>query len=219
MNLRALLALSCFIISQGTIFISYLIAIQFDHPYVETCMPFLQGCLNITDAGIYSPEGYVFRGGMITACAFFIVWWVVSYQHLKPTSHHLLNLGSTLLGILGAILLIIATAVLIPPREAINWPVHIAGASSFFLVTFVAQALHFMLCLQSNTKQTISDISFRTKLIAVILQSIMIAILLGLKITQSGDLLGNALEWWLALLIAVYFFSGYFDWKEQKNTH
>jgi len=214
MSLKPLLAIACLIISQGTILISYMIALQFDHPKVESCNPFIQGCLNITDAGIYSPEGYVFRGGMISACAFFIMWWAVSFVHIKRISAHWLNTTSSTLGVIGAILLIIATAVLIPPREAINWDVHIAGATLFFLVTFIAQALHLALCLRKEIKPSMSDISIKLKWAAVVLQGLMIALVLILKVLDTGDVIGNAIEWWLALLIGVYFYSTYYDWQK-----
>lgn len=216
MSLNPLLALTCLILSQGTILLSYFIALQFDHPKVESCNPFLQGCLNITDAGIYSPEGYVFRGGMIAACAFFIMWWAVSFKHIKTLTRSWLNPASSILGVIGALLLIMATAVLIPPREAINWDVHVAGAILFFLVTFLAQALHLVLCLHKEIKPTLSHISLKIKWAMVITQGVMIAIALTLKAMESGDEIVNAIEWWLALFIGVYFYSAYFDWQTSK---
>ena len=218
MNLKPILALTCLILSQGTILLSYFIALQFDHPKVESCNPFLQGCLNITDAGIYSPEGYVFRGGMISACAFFIMWWAVSFQYFKATTKHWLNSASSMLGVIGAVLLIIATAVLIPPRDAINWDVHVAGAILFFIVTFVAQALHLALCLRKEIKPNLSNLSLKIKWITVGIQGVMIAVALTFKALDSGDDIVNAIEWWLALLIAVYFFSAYYDWQETKQA-
>lgn len=216
MSLKPLLALTCLILSQGTILLSYIIALQFDHPKVESCNPFLQGCLNITDAGIYSPEGYVFRGGMIAACAFFIMWWAVSFKQIQTLTSTWLNGASSILGIIGALLLIMATAVLIPPREAINWDVHVAGAILFFLVTFLAQVLHLVLCLQKEIKPTLSNMSLKIKWASVMIQGIMIAIALALKALDSGDDIVNAIEWWLALLIGVYFYSAYFDWQSSK---
>ncbi len=213
MSLKSLLALTCFILSQGTIVVSYLIALQYDHPKVESCNPFFQGCLNITDAGIYSPEGYVFRGGMIAACAFFIMWWAVSFNALKRhTTSYLNHLASTL-GIIGATLLIIATAVLIPPREAINWDVHVSAAILFFLVTFVAQAVHLAMCVTKKVKASLSALSLKIKCASIIIQGVMIIVGLSLKFLDTGDLVVNAIEWWLALLIAVYFASAYDDWK------
>jgi hypothetical protein len=217
MSLKSLLALACLFLSQGSIIISYLIALQFDHPKVESCNPFFQGCLNITDAGIYSPEGYIFRGGMISACAFFIMWWLVSFQHFKPLSGVFLNKVSCALGVMGALLLIMATAVLIPPREAINWDVHVAGAILFFLITFLAQALHLCLCMRKNIKPHLSRASLNLKWLSVIVQGTMITIALTLKALDSGDETVNAIEWWLALLIGVYFYSAFYHWQTPKR--
>lgn len=218
MGMKSLLAIACLVISQGSIVVSYLIALQYDHPKVESCMPFLQGCLNITDAGIYSPEGYVFRGGMITACAFFIMWWIVSYKYLKPLSSHALNAASMTLGILGAILLIVATAVLIPPRNAINWDVHVTAAILFFMITFVAQALHLTLCTRREIKSHLTPTSLKIKWVSILSQGSMICIALTLKALDHGDQIVNAIEWWLALFIGLYFFSEY-NAKAKKESH
>ena len=222
MPLFSIIALSCFIISQGTIIIAYLIGIQYDHPMVETCNPYLQGCLNITDVGIFSPEGYVFRGGMITACAFFMMWWVSNYYIAQQT------LGvrpkrlvwSSILGLIGSVLLIISTALLVPPRGDINWTLHVICATSFFLVTFFAQALDLWLCISKQHILAIEHKSLMAKKAAVAVQAIMIAVFLALEALGVGDNIRNAIEWWLALLIAVYFGSAYWDWKRISiNVH
>ena len=218
MLLNRTIAWICFVLSQGTIAISYLVSLQYDHPKVLSCNPFLQGCLNITDAGIYSPEGFIFRGGMIAACAFFIMWWLISYEFVyeKQQTHSKLNISATALGIVGSILLIVATAVLVPPRDDINWTVHVAGATLFFLVTFAAQVLHYIM---SRTQNFISDKSKRLKLINVVTQGSMIALFFILDNTNSGemgDLINNAIEWWLALLIAVYYLTSVLDWKKAR---
>lgn len=219
MLLNRTIAWICFILSQGTIAISYLVSLQYDHPKVLSCNPFIQGCLNITDAGIYSPEGFIFRGGMITACAFFIMWWLISLEFIqqKQQGFSKLNVASTALGILGAVLLIIATAVLVPPREDINWTVHVAGATLFFLVTFGAQALHYYMI---KGLDFFSDKSKRYKFINVLTQAFMIAMYFLMDNTDSGeigDIIKNAVEWWLALLIAVYFLTAILDWKHEKQ--
>ncbi len=217
MTLKSLLALTCFILSQGTIAISYLVSLQYMHEKVESCNPFIQGCLNITDAGIYSPEGFIFRGGMIAACAFFIMWWAVSFQHINTLLNRTskLNISSTALGIIGAICLIVATAVLIPPRSVINWDLHTAGAILFFLISFVAQALHCFICYRAEIRHLFLSKSLKAKLINVIIQGLMIATALTLKWLDTGGDIGNAIEWWLALLIALYFLASFWDWQKQ----
>lgn len=220
MLLNRTVAWLCFLLSQGTIIISYLVALQYDHPLVLSCNPFFQGCLNITDVGIYSPEGFIFRGGMIAACAFFVMWWLTSLEFIQQNQQRLspLSVASAALGIIGAILLIIAEAVLVPPREDINWPIHIAGATFFFLITFVAQALH---CFMVRNLDFISDKSKRIKLIIVLAQLLMFASYFiaaksnsGILGGEVGEAVKNAAQWWLALLIALYYLSGILDWKK-----
>ena len=220
MILTRSIALLSFLVSQVTIAISYYVALQYDHPKVESCNPFFGGCLNITDAGIYSPEGFIFRGGMIAACAFFIMWWIASFERISIVVNKItiLNSLSTLAGIVGAICLIVATAVLIPPRDVINWDLHVAGAVLFFLVTFFAQLLHCSMYHFSNIKETLSKASWITKVTTVLTQGIMILIVLNKDSIPHGEEVGNAIEWWLALLIAIYFLTGFWDWKEQPQV-
>ena len=219
MLLNRSIAWICFLLSQGTIAISYLVALQYEHAKVLSCNPFFQGCLNITDAGIYSPEGFIFRGGMIAACAFFIMWWMISHEHIYGLLNRLskLSLASSGLGIIGAILLIIATAVLVPPRDDINWTVHVAGATLFFLVSFAAQALHIYTLYQADLNLHFSKKSRAVKLGIVIIQAIMIVTALAIDYLDVWGALKNAIEWWLALLIALYFLSSAWDWKTIKN--
>ena len=216
MNLSQRLAVLCFLVSQGIILISYVISFQLGH--VETCNPFFQGCLNITDAGIQSPEGYWFRGGMIAACALFCVWWAINHQHLKVQlgKASKLNNASAIIGILGAICLIVATAVLVPERKDINWTVHVAGAVFFFILSFVAQTIDTYLLHKSGLKTQLSNLSYKGKLYNVIIQGSMIVVFLILELLKEGELIINAIEWWLALLIALYFLTGVLDWKDKE---
>ncbi|EAT12210.1 hypothetical protein HF888_05335 [Bermanella marisrubri] len=206
--------LICLLLSQGTIIISYLISIQFDRPKVETCNPFLQGCLNITDAGIYGLEGFVFRGGMIAACAFFIVWWLMNHDFSLGLPKWF-NRLKTAMGILGSILLIGSTAVLIPPRSAIPWDEHIFFATFFFLITFVAQALDLAGHYLFRAEKQVLTVPLKIKWICVLMQGIMIASVFVLRELDTGDWIGNAIEWWLALLIGIYYASNHGEWKRK----
>jgi len=216
MNLPQRLALLCFLVSQGIILISYVISFQLGH--VETCNPFFQGCLNITDAGIQSPEGFWFRGGMISACALFCVWWAYNHQWIKEQlpSPSNINHASAVIGVLGAICLIIATAVLVPDRKDIDWTIHVAGAVFFFILSFVAQAMNTYVLHKSGLKSQLSSFSYKSKLYNVIIQGIMIAVFLVVEFTKGSEFIINAIEWWLALLIALYFLTGVLDWKDKS---
>ncbi len=221
MRLPQQLAIICFVLSQGIILLSYSLSVSFDH--VESCNPFLQGCLNITDAGIQSPEGFVFRAGMISACSFFIMWWAYQYHWFQTLEikRPYLNQTSFILGCIGAICLIVATTVLVPERSNINWTVHVLGATLFFLISFVAQAINAFLYYKGPARESISANSFKAKLINVALQALIIIVFLYLKSTDGPDAIGNALEWWWAFLIGLYFTGGYWDWKksEKRSVH
>jgi len=216
MNLPQKISILSFVVSQVVIIVSYIISVQYGH--VDACFPYIQGCLNITDAGIYSPEGYVFRGGMITACAFFIVWWGISHQWLKlqlDNESNKIRLMSAL-GVIATIGLIVATAVLIPDRKAIAWTPHVIGAMLFFTVSFAAQSLMTYLVHRPEIKQNMSTKSLISKLVIVAVQGIMIAVFLYLELTDGSESIRSAIEWWLALLIALYFLTATWDWKGYK---
>lgn len=208
--------IACFFVSQLTILVSYLIAAHLQHPMVLSCNPFIDGCLNITDAGIYDPEGFIFRGGMITACVLFIIWWLLNHQWfseqgVSPTLNKIL----TTTGVVGSFSLIVSTVTLYPPRTAIDWDLHVPAAILFFLITFIAQAAHLMLYkTQFTGKQP--TYGLRLKWISVVLQGLLIAIALGLKALDTGENIGNAIEWWLALLVAMYYLSTHWSWRSAK---
>lgn len=204
----------CLFLSQGTIITSYLISIQFDRPKVETCNPFLQGCLNITDAGIYGLEGFIFRGGMIAACAFFIIWWLMNHD-LSVGLPKWFKRVKAATGVVGSILLIGSTAVLIPPRSAIPWDEHIYFATFFFIVTFFAQALDLAGHYLFDSEKPQLTTSMKIKWICVVTQGLMIATVFVLRELDTGDWISNAIEWWLALLIGVYYASTHTEWKRK----
>ncbi len=213
MNLSQKISVLSFVVSQVVIVLSYMISVSYGH--VEACFPYIQGCLNVTDAGIYSPEGYVFRGGMITACAFFIVWWGISHQWLKMqlTDHNTKIRIMSAMGVIATLGLIVATAVLIPDRKAIAWTPHVIGAMLFFTVTFAAQALMTYLVYRPELKGVLSKKSRIVKLIIVKIQAIMILVFLYLELADGSETIRSAIEWWLTLLIALYFLSTTWDWK------
>jgi hypothetical protein len=213
MTLSQKISILSFVVSQVVIVVSYLVGISYGN--VESCFPYIQGCLNITDAGIYSPEGYVFRGGMITACAFFIVWWGISHQWLKLqlTGHDTKIRIMSAMGVIATLGLIVATAVLIPDRKAIAWTPHVIGAMLFFTLSFAAQALMTYLVYRPELKSVITNKSRIAKLIIVKIQALMIFTFLYLELTDGSESIRSAIEWWLALLIALYFLSTAWDWK------
>jgi hypothetical protein len=213
MTLPQKISILSFVVSQVVIVVSYLVGISYGN--VESCFPYIQGCLNITDAGIYSPEGYVFRGGMITACAFFIVWWGISHQWLKLqlTGHDTRIRIMSTLGVIATLGLIVATAVLIPDRKAIAWTPHVIGAMLFFTLSFAAQALMTYLVYRPELKSVVTSKSRIAKLIIVKIQALMIFTFLYLELTDGSESIRSAIEWWLALLIALYFLSTAWDWK------
>ena len=65
MSFGQLIALASFIFSAGTIALTYWVGIN--QETVEVCVPFIDGCTDITHTGLAGDAGFIFRGGMISA--------------------------------------------------------------------------------------------------------------------------------------------------------
>ena len=75
MSFGQLIALASFILSMGTIAVTYWVGTS--QGTAELCNPFIDGCTDITHTGMKGDAGFIFRGGMIAACAMFLIWWQV----------------------------------------------------------------------------------------------------------------------------------------------
>ena len=84
MSFGQFIALASFVLSMGTIAVTYFVGTSAGT--AELCNPFFDGCTDITHTGMKGDAGFIFRGGMIAACAFFVIWWQVYRVWLSPYS-------------------------------------------------------------------------------------------------------------------------------------
>lgn len=204
------IALLCFVLSMGTIAVTYGVAI--DQGTAEVCNPFIDGCTDITHTGMKGDGGFIFRGGMIAACAFFVVWWQIMAVWLRPYGRGLALKAMQFFGVLAAVGLLVGTAVLVPEKDATRWGVHVRGANLFFQGMLVALTINYVL-IRLARRQGLQVPSFAFK-------TVLMLLLWGLFIGFAGVTVGvemshgkRLIEWWATLFIGFYFISAWPDWR------
>ena len=224
MTLPQRVALFSFIFPVVIITICYYLSWQGGH--VDLCNPYITGCEAITATGIYYPAAYVFRG-LIIAYVSFGLWWYCAGAWLQsvrgePLKRWVKNM--VWVGMSATVMAVASLAVLgenmVPKAEHRDlWRFHVITASLFFLITSVCQILMAYRMNQLKHQLDIKDWSIRLKVALGVVQLIMlmafVAIhLLGLKASGVEEIF----EWWLATFCAIFFLTGFWDWKDFRLT-
>ena len=209
---QSIAALS-FILSMGTIAVTYWVAAIQGTAVI--CNPFIDGCTDITHTGMNGDGGFIFRGGMIAATAFFVVWWQIMRSWLQPFSGKMALNIMQMFGTLAAVGLLVGTAVLLPEKDGTRWWLHVKGANLFFQGMLIALTINYVLIFKAR-KQGLQVPSFIAK-------SALIAILWFTFISFAGVTVGvemsqgkRIIEWWATLFIGIYFLTAYWDWKKVR---
>jgi len=205
------IALTSFILSMGTIAVTY--GVGTAAGTAELCNPFIDGCTDITHTGMKGDAGFIFRGGMIAASAFFIIWWQVQRVSLAPYAGRIALNTMHFFGVLAAIGLLAGTAVLLPEKADTRWGVHVRGANIFFQGMLIALTTAYVLTWKARQQGLVVP-SFAVK-------SVLMAILWVMFIAFAGVTVGvemshgkRIIEWWATLFIGLYLLSSYWDWKD-----
>ncbi len=220
MTLPQRISISSAFISLITMGLCYAIALS--HGSVPTCIPWLEGCAPITEAGISYPEAYYFRAGFISTGVLMIIWWYCMRAYLseiraKPSSYSLKLVFRS--SVLASLLLIISVTVLGPHMEDSKvtkglWQLHTITAVLFFLLTTINQIAVTWWLNKSIKKYHQGFATLRVKKVINVLQVIFLIWLFSNFISELSREATNIIEWWLAILSALYFLTGYWDWKE-----
>lgn len=212
MSFGQFIALASFVLSMGTIALTY--AVGINEGSAAVCNPFFDGCTDITHTGMKGDAGFIFRGGMIAASAFFVIWWMVMKVWLAGRNRIALNVMQ-FFGVLAALGLLAGTAVLLPEKADTHWGVHVRGANLFFQGMLIALSINYVLIFRAR-KQGLVVPSFVAK-------SALIAILWGMFVGFAGVTVGvemshgkRIIEWWATLFIGCYFLTSWWDWKNIK---
>lgn len=219
MTLPQRVALSSFWLSHLTFWLT--LALSMAWGVTDICIPYLTGCTSITATGIPDPQAFIFRGGLIAACVLFIVWWYCMQAWLieiapeRPiwTVRYMVTAG-----IISSVCLIIATAVLRPDKGNLPWILHTVGAALFFLISLAVQT-RITYWLKHLAKRGV-DIgsSLPQKFILVYAQWFFLGVMIVLQLADSDDRWKNVVEWWMALLIGLFYLTSYRDWADFRLT-
>ena len=185
------------------------------------CMPYISGCTSITATGIPDPQSYFFRGGLISACALFIFWWYCMKSwliQLTPEKPILTVRWMVAIGIFSSVCLIVATAVLRPEKGELPWKVHTIGAALFFLVSLLVQTRVTLYLRQLARKGVDIGTSLPLKTKLIIAQWGFLFVMVVLQLMDTSDDPKNVVEWWMALLIGLFYLSSAQDWRHFKLT-
>ena len=224
MTLPQRVSLTAGLLSLLTIFSTYLIAAS--HDSVAWCITFLQGCTSITETGIFFPEAYVLRAGLISSGVFMVIWWYCMRAYLRELrpdrwSWWLKSLFTS--SVFASIMMIISITLLGPDmgdplatKELWIW--HTITAVIFFITTTINQVLTSWWLKHSIKAEETELVTLKFKILINILQ---VLFLIGGAISLVVDFsltTVNIIEWWLALLVCMYFLTSYWDWKDFRLT-
>jgi len=219
MTMPQRIAHTSFWLSHGTFWFTLVLGMYLGT--TDVCVPYFTGCTSITATGIPDPQAFFFRGGMIAACVLFAVWWYCMQSWLfaiapeRPiwTVRYMVTAG-----IISSLCLIIATAVLRPDKGNLPWAVHTVCAALFFLISLAVQTrVTYWL---KHLQQRGIDIggSLKQKFALVYAQWFFLVVMILLQVLETPDDYKNVVEWWMALLIGLYYLSSAQDWKNFRLT-
>ncbi|MDK2776911.1 MAG: Frag1/DRAM/Sfk1 family protein [Pseudomonadota bacterium] len=216
MSFGQFIALASFVLSMGTIAVTY--AVGTAQGTAELCNPFIDGCTDITHTGMKGDAGFIFRGGMIAACAFFIVWWQVMRTWLSGHSNRLALTVMQFFGVLAALGLLAGTAVLLPEKSATHWGVHVRGANLFFQGMLIALTVNYVLVFRAR-RAGLAVPSFAVKSALILVLWLMTVAFAGVTVGIDMSHGKRIIEWWATLFIGIYFLTSYWDWKRIRLVH
>ena len=122
------------------------------------------------------------------------------------------------IGIFSSVCLIVATAVLRPEKGELPWKVHTIGAALFFLVSLLVQTRVTLYLRQLARKGVDIGTSLPLKTKLIIAQWGFLFVMVVLQLMDTSDDPKNVVEWWMALLIGLFYLSSAQDWRYFKLT-
>jgi hypothetical protein len=193
----------------------YLVAAHNGH--VPWCIPYIDSCTSISATGRQNPEYFIFKASMIPAAMLMMLFWFLCYEWLQnfDTRNGIGVLTIPILGIVAAVFLILYTTMLGAVGELYQLERRI-GVIVYFTFTYLAQLIFTYQVNQLNKQRQVTSKYLFGSLLSLNILVLLIGILsliLQLLITNY-DLIEDAFEWVLALLIHVYFLVVFRLWQK-----
>lgn len=191
--------------------------------FVPWCMPYIDGCTTISQAGRSGNSIFLYRALVMTYSVLLIWFWIYSKSWLELLHGHTTKIARIILwlGLAGSISLLIYIDFLGTTGE-INRFMRRIGAMLYFTLTPLAQFL--MLNQHYNILRKKPEVSIKPKvlqyqLIILLLMLIIGAISIFLVVTNNNTYESeNIVEWNFSLLLNLYFLGMIFIWKDYRHA-
>lgn len=197
---------------------AYLIAV--DHGYLQSCIPYLEGCTSISATGRYPPASFLFKAIQMGMAVALPVFWYFSVKWLRaldPDWHGHAVWSIFVSGAVGAIALIVYVTFL-GTQEPFYEFMRRFGIYFYFLGTVLAQL--FLATSLRGICQGLGDRILSRMAVVMIVLCLMPFALGFLNMGQkavlpyeTADPLENSIEWFATLMMQAYFFVVYLAWR------
>jgi NADH:ubiquinone oxidoreductase subunit 6 (subunit J) len=190
------------------------------YPYLQPCIPYLDGCTSISGTGRYPPASFLFKAVEMAMAVALPVFWYFSVKWLRaldPNWHSHAVWSIFLSGAVGALALIIYVTFL-GTKEPFYEFMRRFGIYFYFLGTALAQ-LFLAVSLRGICKG-LRDRALSRMAAAMLILCLMPFALGVLNLAQksllpheTADALENSIEWIASLMMQVYFLVVFFAWR------
>ncbi len=191
--------------------------------YVPWCMPYIDGCTTISQAGRSGDTIFFYRALVFPYSVILILFWVYSKEWLELLYGHTTKSAQVILwlGVAGSIALLIYIDFLGTTGE-INRLMRRIGAMLYFTLIPLAQSLmlyqHYKL-LCNKPEVSIRPKVLQYQLIIMLLMLIFGVTSLVLVLTgNSTSEIENIVEWNFSLLVNLYFAGTILIWKDCRHV-
>ena len=191
--------------------------------FVPWCMPYIDGCTTISQAGRSGYTIFLYRALVMTYSVLLILFWLYSKSWLDLLHGHTTKIARIIfwLGLAGSIALLIYIDFLGTTGE-INRFMRRIGAMLYFTLTPLAQLLllnqHYKI-LRKKPEVSIKPKALQYQLIILLLMLIIGAISILLVVTDNITYeIENIVEWNFSLLLNLYFLGMILIWKDYRHA-
>jgi hypothetical protein len=192
--------------------------------YVSWCMPYIDGCTTISQAGRSGNTIFFYRALVFPYGVLLILFWLYSRRWLELLYGQATNASQVIfwLGLVGSIALLLYIDFLGTTGE-INSLMRRIGAMLYFTMTPLAQSLllkqHYNI-LRDRPEVAINPKVLRYQLILLLLMLLIVVISIFLVVADSMTYeIENIVEWNFSLLVNLYCAGMFFIWKDYRQVY
>ena len=190
---------------------------------VPWCMPYIDGCTTISQAGRSGNTIFFYRALVFTYSVLLIWFWLYSKSWIELIHGHTTKIARIIfwLGLTGSIALLIYIDFLGTTGE-INRFMRSTGAMLYFTLTPLAQSL--MLYQHYNILRKKPEVSLKPKVLQyqlIILLLMLLISVIGIYMVVTDNItyeIENIVEWNSSLLLNLYFAGMFLIWKDYRHV-